>query len=487
MAKSVKKNYVLSLINSGTQLLFPLIAFPYVSRIMAAEGIGQVNFYGSIIQYIILFCGLGIPVYGIREVARVRSDRMALQQTTIELLTLHSLLTIIGYAIVGVLCLTVGEIQENIPLFLVISMSLFFSTIGCEWFYQGIEDFEYIMVRGICVKTLMLVFLFTLIHTREQILLYGLYTVLGALGGNIFNFFRLRKYISLSQIRWKELSILPHLKAALTVFVFTLITSFYLQFSSVLLGFMREAEDVGYYTVGIKIVKMVMMVASAFGTVMLPRISHLVASQRLDEFRSLSSRAFEFMFFLTLPMSVGLFFESPFLVHILCGPGFEPAIPVSIITSFMVFVVGMSNVFGMQIFYPVGRIGLVNVCTGIGAGIGVVLNVLLIPSLGATGAAIATLSAEVAVTLSMLIFGWKIIPFQITWKKVSDYVIASILMAAVLIIIKNWVHQSDVVMAIVLMLSGVAVYWVSLRILHNGVCREITEEALSYLKRKKNG
>ena len=262
MSKSIRKNYLLNLVNSGTQILFPLISFPYVSRIMMADGIGQVNFYGSIIQYIILACSLGIPMYGIREVARVREDRLALQQTTMALLSLHSLLTLVGYAVVALLCLTVGRIQENIPLFLIISMNLFFTTIGCEWFYQGIEDFGYITVRGIIVKTLSLVFLFLFVKSRNQLLLYGLYTVLGALGGNLFNFLRLRKYVNPREVDWRSLGLKKHVRAASAVFLFYVVTSVYLQLSSVLLGFMRDDEQVGYYAVGLKIVRMVMMVSS---------------------------------------------------------------------------------------------------------------------------------------------------------------------------------------------------------------------------------
>ena len=330
---SIKKNYLLNLINSGTQILFPFISFPYVSRIMMADGIGQVNFYGSIVQYIILACSLGIPMYGIREIARVREDRLALQHTTAELLSLHTLLTLGGYAVIALLCLTVGRIQENIPLFLIVSMNLFFTTIGCEWFYQGIEDFGYITVRGIIVKTLSLLFLFLFVKSKDQLLLYGLYTVLGALGGNVFNFFRLRKYVNPREIDWKGLALRPHLKAALVVFLFTVITSIYMQLSSVLLGFMRDDEQVGYYAVGMKIIRMVMMVSSAFGAVMLPRVSNMIAEKRLDEFERLSSKALEFMVFLTLPMAVGMILVSPYVVPVLCGPGYGPSIPVSVISS----------------------------------------------------------------------------------------------------------------------------------------------------------
>ena len=480
---SIKKNYLLNLINSGTQVLFPFISFPYVSRIMMADGIGQVNFYGSIVQYIILACSLGIPMYGIREIARVREDRLALQQTTAELLSLHTLLTLGGYAVIALLCLTVGRIQENIPLFLIVSMNLFFTTIGCEWFYQGIEDFGYITVRGIIVKTLSLIFLFLFVKSKDQLLLYGLYTVLGALGGNVFNFFRLRKYVNPREIDWKGLALNSHLKAALAVFLFTVVTSIYMQLSSVLLGFMRDDEQVGYYAVGMKIVRMVMMVSSAFGAVMLPRVSNIVAEKRLDGFERLSSKAFEFMVFLTLPMAVGMILVSPYVVPVLCGPGYGPSVPVSVITSSVIFVIGLSNVLGMQIFYPLGKIGLVNLCTGIGAFTGLVFNLLLIKPLGATGSAIATVAAEAAVTLSMMILGRKYVPFTVSWHRYLDYIIGAAAMAAVVLLLRTYVHLADALMLVLLCAAGVLVYAGILAVRNNVFYLEVKDRLAALLKK----
>lgn len=484
MSKSIKKNYLLNLVNSGTQILFPLISFPYVSRIMMADGIGQVNFYGSIIQYIILACSLGIPMYGIREVARVREDRLALQQTTMALLSLHSLLTLVGYAVVALLCLTVGRIQENIPLFLIISMNLFFTTIGCEWFYQGIEDFGYITVRGIIVKTLSLVFLFLFVKSRNQLLLYGLYTVLGALGGNLFNFLRLRKYVNPREVDWRSLGLKKHVRAASAVFLFYVVTSVYLQLSSVLLGFMRDDEQVGYYAVGLKIVRMVMMVSSAFGAVMLPRVSNIIAEKRLDEFERLSSKAFEFMVFLTLPMAVGMILVSPYLVPVLSGPGYGSAIPVAAITSSIIFVIGLSNVLGMQVFYPLGKIGLVNLCTGIGALVGLVINLLLIKPFGATGSAIATVAAETGVTLSMMILGRKYIPFTISWHRYLDYILGAATMLAVVLLVRTYVHLPDVLMLLLLCAAGVLVYAGILAVRNNVFYLEVKDRMVGLLRKK---
>ena len=146
MAQSVKVNYILNLINTGSQMLFPLITFPYVCRVIGADGIGQVNFYNSIVSYISLFTCLGIPMYAIREIARDRNDVVKMNRTALEILLLHTFLTLVGYIVVAILCITVPQIQVNISLFLVLSLTIFFTAIGCEWFYQGIEDFKYITI-----------------------------------------------------------------------------------------------------------------------------------------------------------------------------------------------------------------------------------------------------------------------------------------------------------------------------------------------------
>ena len=112
MPQSVKANYILNLINTGTQMLFPLITFPYACRVIQADGIGQVNFFSSIIGYISLFTALGIPMYGIREIARDRNNVVKMNRTAVEILLLHMLLTVLGYIAVAILCLTVPQVKS---------------------------------------------------------------------------------------------------------------------------------------------------------------------------------------------------------------------------------------------------------------------------------------------------------------------------------------------------------------------------------------
>ena len=429
MAQSVKVNYILNLINTGTQMLFPLITFPYVCRVIEADGIGQINFFQSIISYISLFTCLGIPMYAIREIARDRSDVVQMNRTAMEILLLHSMLTLVGYAIVAILCLTVPQIQVNIPLFLILSLTIFFTAIGCEWFYQGIEDFKYITIRGLIIKTVSVVLLFIFVKSKTDLLYYGCYTVFGVLGGNIFNFFRLRKYIHRENIIFSELHIKRHVKPVLKVFSFSVVTSIYLQLNTVLLGFLKNALAVGYFAAATKVMQMLLTMSVCLGSVMMPRASHLIAENKEDEFNRLIQKSYDFTLAIALPMTIGLIFCAPSLITALCGVKFEHSILPSQIIAPIILMVAISNVFGIQVLFPKGKINIVTLCCGIGAVADLILNLCLIPFFSYIGTSIAYLGAEVATTVSMYFIGRRYIPIIYFKKSHLTYALGCIVMA----------------------------------------------------------
>lgn len=461
MARSVKANYLFNLINSASQLLFPLITFPYASRIMMADGIGQVNFFQSIISYISLFTCLGIPMYAIREIAKVRDNLEKMTRTTVEILLLHAFLTLFGYIIVAAIGMTVAKVQTDIPLFLILSVSIFFTAIGCEWFYQGIEDFKYVAIRGIVVKTVSVLLLFLLVKSKEDILWYGAYTVFGVLGGNIFNFIRLRKYLHREMIDVHTLHPLRHLRPALHVFVLNVVISIYLQLNNVLLGFMKDAEAVGYFTAATKIMVITMSISSSLGTVIMPRSSNLIAEGKVDEFRILIQKSYDFVLALAMPLTVGLIFISPSVILLLSGEGFAPAVLTSQIVASNILMVGLSGVMGAQVLYPLGKINIVVSCTFIGAIINVLLNVLLIPNYGHNGTAVAYMLAEMAVTISMFLIGNKYIPIQFFKKQHLHYVGGSIVMGGFLYLVLL-LELGNTNTLIIMMCIGIMVYIVVL-------------------------
>lgn len=435
MARSVKVNYILNLINTGGQMLFPLITFPYACRVIGVGGIGQVDFFSSIVSYISLFTCLGIPLYAIREIARDRDDVVRMNRTAVEILLLHTMLTVVGYVAVAVLCLTVPQIQADTGLFLVLSLTILFTAIGCEWFYQGIEDFLYVTIRGLIVKVVSVVLLFLMVKTRDDLILYGWYTVIGVLGGNLFNFFRLRKYIHRENIIFSHLNLRRHLAPVLKVFSFNVITSIFLQLNPVMLGFMKDALAVGYFTAATRVLTMILKLPAVLGSVMTPRMSNLVAENKQEEFRRYAQKSFDFTLAVCLPLSVGLVITAPCVIRVLCGEEFMPAVLCSQIIAPVVLMSGISNLFGMQVLYPIGKINIVILCCLIGAVTDLILGIVLIPGLSYEGTAIAYLGAETTITVSMYLIARKTIGINCLRRTHLPYYIGSVLMAVLLLLV----------------------------------------------------
>jgi len=442
MAKSLKVNYIFNMLNTVTSLLFPLITFPYASRIMLADGIGQVNFFQSIIQYITLLTCLGIPMYAIRKIASVRDDTAERNKVATEILLLHASLSIMGYVIVALLAAFVTDIQVDIPLFLILSLTIFFTAIGCEWFYQGIEDFKYITIRGLIVKIIAVILLFALVRTKEDILWYAGYLVFGTLGGNVFNFIRLRKFISFRKLPWRELHPLVHLKPALHIFVLNLVVSLYVNLNSVMLGFMSDTTSVGLFTAATKLSHVLLSLVSALGTVMLPRLSNLISTGQKDKFNELVQKSITVVMALTLPLTAGLIMTAKYLIPLFCGNSYEPAILTLQIISPIIIMIGISNVLGIQILYPQGQENKVILCTALGALVNLVLNIWLIPRYAQDGAAVSTLLAETMVTFSMIFIGKKYIPIRWKNKFFLHYFVATCLMTLALFFVSDLFESS---------------------------------------------
>ncbi len=428
MAKSVKVNFIYNMLNTATQMLYPLVTFPYASRILLADGIGQVDFFNSIIQYIVLFSSLGIPLYAIRESARVRNDERELSKVSLEIAILHTLLTVIGYLIVFVLCFTVDKVMADLPLFLLLSLTIIFNAVGCNWLFQGVEDFKYITIRGLIVRVICIVLLFVLVHSREDLIWYALLTIMGTVGANIFNLWRMRLYVKPSWHKWKDLNIKRHIKPCLKIFSLNLIISIYCNLDLVMLGFLKDESAVGYYTAAHKIQKILLTIVTSLGAVMLPRLSNLIAEGKNEEFARLSQKSVDFIVFLSVPMFLGLIVVSEPLIHLFCGDSYEPAITTLKFLSPVILIIGLSNLIGIQVLYPQGKENLVIISTAVGAVVNFGINWFIIPVYGSDGAAFATLIAELCVTVTQIIIGAKYLPFKFINKQNVLVVLSAMIM-----------------------------------------------------------
>jgi len=431
---SLKGNIILNYINTLSGLIFPIVTFPYAARVLQPEGIGVVNFLNSIIGYIVLLTSLGIPLYAVREIAKCRDDIELRNRTTIEIVILSTLLSILGYIAVFLLGLYVPRIHEDVMLFYVLSLTILFTGIGVQWFYQGIEDFVFITIRGLIIRFLSAASLFIFVRDKNDLLIYGLVIVGSTVGGNIINFVHLRNYLNLKSVNWKKIAIGRHVRPAIRIFLLNIIISIYINLNTIILGFMTDDRAVGLFTAGTRITHMLAVIVTSLGTVMIPRCSYLIGEGRIEEFNSVIKKAYHFMTFTALPITFGIILLAQPITLCFCGDKYADAIPVVISTAPTILFIGITGIIGMQILYPYGKENLVIASTIVAAVFNIVLNIILIPYFAASGAAISTLISEFAILIALTRLGKDFIPFKFLDRQVSFYVLSSIVMSAFVLI-----------------------------------------------------
>lgn len=397
MKKSLKLNFVMNAILTMSQFIFPLITFPYVSRILLPEGTGKVSFATSVISYFAMFAQLGIPTYGIRACAQVRDNKEELTRTAQEIFFINLVMTILAYAVFIVGLFTVPRLQQDKRLFLIVSSTLFFNAIGMEWLYKALEQYTYITVRSIIFKFIALVAMFLLIHEKSDYVIYGGISILASSASNIFNFINVHRYICFRPIGHYNFK--RHLQPITVFFAMSCATTIYTNLDTVMLGFMKTDADVGYYNAAVKIKTILVSIVTSLGTVLLPRASYYVEHGMRKEFHQITCKAISFVFLIATPLMIYFMLFAREGIFFLSGDAYEGSIlPMQIIMPTLFFI-GLSNIMGIQILVPLGKEKVVLYSEIAGAMVDLIINWILIPSMASAGVAIGTLVAEAVVTI----------------------------------------------------------------------------------------
>ncbi|HFI0273243.1 TPA: flippase [Streptococcus suis] len=401
-ASSVKLNFIMNFILTISNFIFPLITFPYVSRVLQADGIGTINFATSIVTYFSMIGMLGIPTYGIRACAKVRDDKEKLDKTVMEIMLLNSLVMGISLLLLFICIMTIDKLQSEKILYLVLSSTLIFNVLGVDWLYRSLERYSYITIRSIIFKFFSVILMFLFVKTSDDYVIYGAISVFAAVGSNLLNFINLRKIVSWRSLT--DLDIFQHLKPTFTFFLLTVSTTIYLNVDTTMLGFIKGSEEVGYYTAAVKVKQILVSVVTSLGAVLLPRLSYYHEQGKIEEFERLTQKALNFVFLISLPLVTYFILVSKQAILFLSGESFLPAVlPMQLIMPTVLFV-GLSNLMGIQILVPTNREKLVVYSTIVGAMVDVLVNIFSIPLFGASGAAIAGTIAECSVAIVQFYF-----------------------------------------------------------------------------------
>ena len=291
--KSIKKNIIMNSLLTMSAFIFPLITFPYVSRILLPIGTGKVSFATSFISYFNMFAQLGIPTYGIRACAKVRDNREELTRTANELLVINLIFSFISYAFLAIALVFVPRLFEDRLLYIIVSITIVLNAIGMEWIFKALEQYTFITKRSVLFKFIAVIAMFALIHKQEDYVIYGGISIFAASASNIFNFLYVRKFIDMKWMSRYDLK--KHMKPVLVFFAMACATTIYTHMDAVMLGFLATDEDVGFYNAAVKIKQILVSLVTSISAVLLPRASYYIEHGLTNEFERISKKALNFV------------------------------------------------------------------------------------------------------------------------------------------------------------------------------------------------
>lgn len=424
---SIKANFILNALRTAMSFLSPLVVFPYISRVLGPENIGKVDFANSIISYFVLFTALGIPTYGIREIARTRDDVVNRSKTMWELTVILCITVPVGYSLYFLAVEIVPLFTSEFILFYAVAPTLFLSNFSYEWFYIGIEDQTYMTVRHIIVKVLQIICVFLFIHKKSQYLLYAIIFV-GISGVNaLFNIVHLRKFIIWIPI--KELNIQRHIRPILIIFTSIVATSIYMQLDVTMVGFFSGDKAVGLYTAANRFVRAMIMIVTALSAVVVPRIENSLKNNDKETCRKYLNLSLHYILMFSIPLMFGIIALADDIIYVFAGQEYIDSVCSIQLLSPIIVIVGLAYFVGLQILYPYREEWKYTVSVSVAAVVNAGVNAILIPQFAQNGAVIGTLVAESIGLILQFVFARKYIrQTDLISLNSVKYIVAAILM-----------------------------------------------------------
>lgn len=483
--KSITKNSIYYAIYNALNVIFPFLTGMYVARILLPDAVGTVAYAQNIAQYFVIFAFLGIPTYGVREIAKVRDDAEERSKVYSELLVINFISTCIFSAIYLILILSVPSFRSNFPLYLVTGGAIVLNALNNSWLYEGLEEFKFISLRNIAFKTLCFLALIVFVRGPENYIRYALITVLGTAGNYVINILYAPKFVHFTL---KNLNLKRHMESILLLVVVNLAIELYSLVDVTMLGAMSTSKNVAYYSYASKINKIFIQVINAFTVVIVPRIAFYYKEGRKADFNRLLSKTLEAIFVIGIPLVIGIQICASDAITLVYSSAFLPSANVLRILSWVLIISPIGYLLGSRVLLVTDHEKTMVLCVGIGAIVNVIGNSILILRYVEYGAAIASVASEIVVMIVYLHFGKRYFKISGEGKNILKIVVAAVLMGMYCLGIDKIVlgaSNSRIFLRLIAQVIGAcAIYFGMLFILKEPMVRMYSDRIINKIKRK---
>lgn len=429
---NLRKNFIYNTILTLSGYIFPLLTFPYISRVLGVKNVGIVNFVSSVIDYFILFSTLGLAIVGLREIARCQ-DRIQRDKIFSQLVSIHFTLSVIVLFIYALCIFVIPQLYEYKMLFWIGSAKIILNVFLVEWFFRGLQNFKYVTLRSIFTRTLYVIAIFIFVRERNDYLLYFVITIGQVLLNAAINWNYSRRYVSfVPTLKGTKKFIIPLFSWGTNM----ILLSFYSTFNVMYLGFVSGAIAVGYYTTATKLYSIILSVLQAYNGVFIPYLNSLCSKGEIEEFKNTIKKSFNIVSTLSIPLVAVCFVLAPEIINIIAGNEFAPAVYPFRIVLFQVLIIGISQITNSQILLSLKKDREILISTLCGTTTSVAILLLFVKNYGEIAAAYAVTFSHLVEFAFLFYFAKKSLDFKFPIRSFVETTLYTIPMIVFVVFIK---------------------------------------------------
>lgn len=453
-SSKIKINLIYNVIYQILILIVPFITTPYISRILSPEGLGTYSVTTAIAKYFWLFALLGMSNYGNREIAKVKDDKEKLSKMFCSLFYLQMIVSMLSLIFFIIYCIFFGLKKYDIVILcqLPYVISAMFEI---SWFYYGMENFKFMVIRNTVIKLITAISVFVFVKKANDVWVYVLINSISALISQLCLWPPILKKIKISKIKIKE--IFYHFKPVCILFISVLAVSIYTLMGKIMIELFSNLKEVGYYENTEKIMNICISIVGAIGAVMLPRVSYLMGKSDNKKINEYIDKSMKYIMILSLGISFGVAGIANEFSIVFFGEKFAKCGILISVISISIVAYSWENILRTQYLLP-GRRDKIFVKGTIYAAIAnFLVNIILIHKIGAMGAVIGTVVAQIVAATYQSIKVYRELPLAKYIKQLIPFIFFAAFMFAICKII-GLIFEATIPIVIMQIICGFLIY-----------------------------
>ncbi|MDO5151470.1 MAG: flippase [Oscillospiraceae bacterium] len=404
--KSLKKNIMYNTIYQFLILFLPFITSPYLARIIGPNGVGVYSYSHSVAQYFVYAAMLGLQNYGNRSIASVCNNRIEKSKVFCEIYCMQITTALLSTIVYIVYSFFSKDVTAALIMIMYVASTLF----DINWLFFGTENFKITVTRNTVIKLLCMACIFLFVKDRSDTYVYITIMAASNLLSQIVLWPFVKREVDLSLPKWADVK--KHYKPNLMLFIPVIAISIYKIMDKIMLGQMTTMAEVGYYEYAERIYNIPLLLITAIGTVMLPRMTFYYSNAQINEAQKYLLKSMDMVLAFANAAMFGMMSIANDFISVYYGSDFADSAKILQYLSTTIVFLAAGNVLRTQFIIPKKKDNIYIKSAVYGAVVNFIINILLIPSFRTSGAAIGTISAEAVVFLYQVMAVRKEIPLK---------------------------------------------------------------------------